>query len=229
MRYSGHSSELASHFPAIRGIYIICTYATNLSEAEDELKVALLKVESRPTTKMSSPTLTAANRSSSRTRKETARFDPEDDTAAEIRAAAVAAAAAAAAAATANNPTATTMSTAAAVVAKKKRKAAVPSSSKPAKTKKKTTAASSVARQKNAPWTAAEDQRLRTIVAEEQRQRKGEAIRWTQVAEAHGGSRTAKQARERWLHVVDPGRKQGEWTEEETALVIRLQRELGNR
>ena len=185
---------------------------------------------------MSSPTLTAANRSSSRTRKETVRFDPEDDTAAEIRAAAVAAAAAAAAAATANNPTATTMSTAAAVVAKKKRKAAisaaaVPSSSKPAKTKKKTSASSSMARQKNAPWTAAEDQRLRSIVAEEQRQRqrKGEAIRWTQVAEAHGGSRTAKQARERWLHVVDPGRKQGEWTEEETALVIRLQRELGNR
>ena len=183
---------------------------------------------------MSSPTLTAANRSSSRTRKETVRFDPEDDTAAEIRAAAVAAAAAAAAAATANNPTATTMSTAAAVVAKKKRKAAisaaaVPSSSKTAKTKKKTAASSSMARQKNAPWTAAEDQRLRTIVAEEQRQRKGEAIRWTQVAEAHGGSRTAKQARERWLHVVDPGRKQGEWTEEETALVIRLQRELGNR
>ena len=183
---------------------------------------------------MSSPTPTAANRSSSRTRKETVRFDPEDDTAAEIRAAAVAAAAAAAAAATANNPTATTMSTAAAVVAKKKRKAAisaaaVPSSSKPAKTKKKTAASSSMARQKNAPWTAAEDQRLRTIVAEEQRQRKGEAIRWTEVAEAHGGSRTAKQARERWLHVVDPGRKQGEWTEEETALVIRLQRELGNR
>ena len=186
---------------------------------------------------MPSPTPIAANRSSSRTRKETVRFDPEDDTAAEIRAAAVAAAAAAAAAATANNPTATTMSTAAAVVAKKKRKAAisaaaVPSSSKPAKTaktKKKTAASSSMARQKNAPWTAAEDQRLRTIVAEEQRQRKGEAIRWTQVAEAHGGSRTAKQARERWLHVVDPGRKQGEWTEEETALVIRLQRELGNR
>ena len=50
-----------------------------------------------------------------------------------------------------------------------------------------------------------------------------------QVAEAHGGSRTAKQARERWLHVVDPSRKQGEWTEEETALVIRLQKELGNR
>ena len=47
--------------------------------------------------------------------------------------------------------------------------AAVPSSSKPAKTKKKTTAASSVARQKNAPWTAAEDQRLRTIVAEDRR------------------------------------------------------------
>ena len=175
---------------------------------------------------MPSPTLTAANRSSSRTRKETVRFDPEADTAAEIRAAAVAAAAAAAAAAaTANNPT-----------AKKKRKAAtssaavVPSSSKATKkTKKKPTAASSVARKKNAPWTAAEDQRLSTIVAEEQRQREGEAIRWTQVAEAHGGSRTAKQARERWLHVVDPSRKQGEWTEEETALVIRLQKELGNR
>jgi hypothetical protein len=106
---------------------------------------------------------------------------------------------------------------------------AVPSSSKPVKTKKKTTAASSVARKKNAPWTAAEDQRLSTIVAEEQRQRKGEAIRWKQVAEAHGGSRTAKQARERWTHVVDPSRKQGEWTEEETALVIRLQKELGNR
>ena len=108
--------------------------------------------------------------------------------------------------------------------------AALPSSSKTAETSTKEKAtASSVARKKHAPWFAAEDQRLRTIVAEEQRQRKGEAIRWTRVAEAHGGSRTAKQLRERWLHVLDPSRKQGEWTEEETTLVIRLQKELGNR
>lgn len=183
----------------------------------------------------SSPTLTTANRSSSRARKETVRFDPEADTAAEVKAAAAVAATAAAAAAgkiTANNPTATTMSKKPSSVAKKKRKAAtsaatVPSSSMAVKKKKKKT--SSVVRKKSAPWTTAEDHRLRTIVAKEQRQRKDEAIRWIHVAETLCGSRTPKQVRERWLHVLDPNRKHGEWTEEETALVIRLQKELGNR
>mmetsp|Transcript_17768 Transcript_17768/g.41965 ORF Transcript_17768/g.41965 Transcript_17768/m.41965 type:complete len:87 (-) Transcript_17768:4-264(-) len=44
-----------------------------------------------------------------------------------------------------------------------------------------------VRKKKSVQWTATEDQRLRTIIAEEQRQRKGKQIRWAQVAEAHPG------------------------------------------
>ena len=79
----------------------------------------------------------------------------------------------------------------------------------------------------NSTWTEEEDQCLRDLVAQQKQSRK--YISWIQVARAYGPSRTSKQLRERWLNILDPTVKRGDWTEEETALVIRLQKELGNR
>ena len=79
----------------------------------------------------------------------------------------------------------------------------------------------------NSTWTEEEDQRLRDLVAQQQQNRK--SISWSAVAKEYGSSRTSKQLRERWLNILDPTVKRGDWTEEETALVIRLQKELGNR
>lgn len=78
----------------------------------------------------------------------------------------------------------------------------------------------------NSTWTEEEDQRLRDLVAQQQQNRK--SISWSAVAKEYGSSRTSKQLRERWLNILDPTVKRGDWTEEETALVIRLQKELGN-
>ena len=136
--------------------------------------------------------------------------------------------------ATADIPTATTMTSSKATVvtsAPKKKKAKTAA----------TTTTTAAAKKKSAPWTAADDQRLRLLVEQERRQQRKDqqqggqragvsgGIRWVRVAKAYGASRNSKQLRERWLNVLDPSLKRGDWTEEETALVIRLQKELGNK
>ena len=85
--------------------------------------------------------------------------------------------------------------------------------------------------QLNSTWTEDEDQRLRDIVAQHKKSGKyyRNSISWITVEKEYGPSRTSKQLRERWLNVLDPTLKRGDWTEEETALVIRLQKKLGNR
>ena len=187
----------------------------------------------------SSTTTNVSSRSASRSRKEPVRFDPGADMEAEVKATAAAAATTTTTTTTtttaAGNPTATTMTSSKATVVtsapKKNKKRVATTTATVAKKKKK----------KSAPWTAADDQRLRALVEQEQRQQRKDkqrggqragvngGIRWVRVAKAYGTSRSSKQLRERWLNVLDPSLKRGDWTEEETALVIRLQKELGNK
>lgn len=51
---------------------------------------------------------------------------------------------------------------------------------------------------------------------------------WTKLANLLPG-RVGKQCRERWLNHLDPNNNYGAWTEEEEALLIELQREIGNK
>ena len=106
-----------------------------------------------------------------------------------------------------------------------KRPATKKKKKKKKKTEKKTTADQN--QQNHNSWTEEEDQCLRDLVAQQQQHRN--SISWIAVAKEYGPSRTSKQLRERWLNILDPTVKRGDWTEEETALVIRLQKELGNR
>ena len=187
---------------------------------------------------LSSTITNVSSRSTSRSRKEPVRFDPGADVAAEVKATAAAATTTAAAA---GNPTATTMSSSKATVAssKKNKKRVATMTKEKGKKTTATTATKTVAKKKSAPWTAAEDRRLRLLVEQEQRRQKTNqqgqrpgvsgGIRWIHVAKTYGASRNSKQLRERWLNVLDPSLKRGDWTEEETALVIRLQKELGNK
>ena len=203
----------------------------NLSQAKSSHQPS---ADQSISTMLSSTTTNVSSRSTSRSRKEPVRFDPGVDMVAEVKATAAAAAATTTAA---GNPTATTMTSSKATVV-----AAAPKKDKKRKAKTAATATTTVAKKKkSAPWTAADDQRLRLLVEQEQRQQRkdqqeggqragvGGGIRWVRVAKAYGTSRSSKQLRERWLNVLDPSLKKGDWTEEETALVIRLQKELGNK
>ena len=187
---------------------------------------------------MPSPSATtahASSRTTSRSRKEPVRFDPGADVAAEAKAAA---ARAVNGADGRGKPISTTMTT------KKRPSASKKATATSKKRKSAATATTAVAKKKSAPWTAAEDQRLRLLVEQEQQRQQQQqqqqqqadhqqegrgGIRWIHLAKAHGKSRTSKQLRERWLNVLDPTLKRGDWTEEETALVIRLQKEMGNK
>ncbi|RLN86864.1 hypothetical protein BBJ28_00010065 [Nothophytophthora sp. Chile5] len=75
--------------------------------------------------------------------------------------------------------------------------------------------------QERQPWTAAEDHRLATLV-----HRHG-ARHWAVLASVLLG-RSGKQCRERWHNQLDPNVKHGEWSADEDALLVDLQRRLGN-
>lgn len=70
-------------------------------------------------------------------------------------------------------------------------------------------------------WSTTEDQRLRSLVREHG------TTQWTLVSERLG-CRTGKQCRERWHNHLDPSVVKGGWSQEEDALIVRLQSELGN-
>ena len=184
---------------------------------------------------LSSTITNVSSRSTSRSRKEPVHFDPGAAVAAEVKATAAATAATAAA----GNPTAMTMKATVASSSNKNKKRVATVAKEKRKKTAATNATKTVVKKKSAPWTAAEDRRLRLLVEQEQRQQKKNqqgqragvsgGIRWIHVAKAYGASRNSKQLRERWLNILDPAVKRGDWTEEETALVIRLQKELGNK
>jgi len=85
----------------------------------------------------------------------------------------------------------------------------------------------------NTTWTPEEDQELRQIV--EALPGRGitdtNSISWIEVAATIGTGRTAKQVRERWHNSLRPDlkRKGAPWSERETATLIRLQHEWGNK
>lgn len=54
------------------------------------------------------------------------------------------------------------------------------------------------------------------------------ADEWSALAKKLPG-RIGKQCRERWINVLDPNIKRGQWTEDEDNLLIQLQEELGNK
>ncbi|EGZ17991.1 hypothetical protein PHYSODRAFT_383342, partial [Phytophthora sojae] len=71
------------------------------------------------------------------------------------------------------------------------------------------------------PWTEHEDELLSAIVDSEG------ASQWTIVASFLPG-RNAKQCRERWHHQLNPAIKREAWSADEDALLVTLQRKLGN-
>ena len=81
-------------------------------------------------------------------------------------------------------------------------------------------AASSVSK---GAWSQNEDQRLSAAVAQHG------ASDWPKIAAIVGGGRKEKQCRERWLNVLCPGVKKGDWTEEEDRLITEGVAELGTR
>ena len=71
-------------------------------------------------------------------------------------------------------------------------------------------------------WSKSEDMQLTTAV-----QQFG-AKRWNFIAQYVPG-RTGKQCRERWLSHISPDVKNGNWTCDEINLLVRLQKEFGNK
>ena len=71
-------------------------------------------------------------------------------------------------------------------------------------------------------WSKQEDQILTNWVKEN-----GE-IHWTKAASLLKG-RTGKQCRERWMNCLKPEIRKAEWTPEEDELIIRLQKQIGNK
>ncbi|KAL7467654.1 hypothetical protein ACHAXS_007897 [Conticribra weissflogii] len=72
-------------------------------------------------------------------------------------------------------------------------------------------------------WTEKEDILLRSLVKKITTPDMG----WHNIAAKVTG-RSAKQCRERWVNHLQPNLKKGNWTEEEHALIVSLQEELGN-
>lgn len=77
-------------------------------------------------------------------------------------------------------------------------------------------------RPRRGAWTDSEDDTLRELV---QRYAEGS---WSEVASRLPG-RSAKQCRERWKFNLCPTINKADWTPEEDALLVRLQRSSGNR
>ncbi|CAN4117139.1 unnamed protein product [Withania somnifera] len=73
------------------------------------------------------------------------------------------------------------------------------------------------------PWLDEEDERLAYIVAI-----LGER-RWDALAKASGLRRSGKSCRLRWMNYLRPNLKHGHITEDEEHLIIKLQKQLGNK
>lgn len=67
-------------------------------------------------------------------------------------------------------------------------------------------------------WSATEDSKLRTLVAEWGDQR-GKNSHWDRISESMEG-RTSKDCRKRWFHSLDPTLKRGRWTSEEDRVLV---------
>jgi hypothetical protein len=71
------------------------------------------------------------------------------------------------------------------------------------------------------PWTVEEDNLLTRLVLAQG------TNNWSGLADLLT-DRTGKQCRERWHNHLNPDIKKGEWTEAEDALIVAMQRQLGN-
>jgi hypothetical protein len=79
-------------------------------------------------------------------------------------------------------------------------------------------------------WSAAEDEKLRQLIAKEDKIAKMEHgdVRWTNVAKALGGGRTSKQCRERFANHLRSNLVKGNWSASEDQLLFQLQSIHGN-
>ncbi|XP_021287951.1 transcription factor MYB14-like [Herrania umbratica] len=76
---------------------------------------------------------------------------------------------------------------------------------------------------KKGAWSAEEDDKLRSYI-----QRYGH-WNWRELPKFAGLKRCGKSCRLRWMNYLRPQVKQGNYTEEEDALIMKLHEELGNR
>jgi hypothetical protein len=74
---------------------------------------------------------------------------------------------------------------------------------------------------KKGRWTPAEDAQLVALISQG-------FNNWVQLAK-HMPGRTSKQCRERWCHHLDPNVKKGDYSPEEDAAIMDMQKRLGNR
>ena len=72
------------------------------------------------------------------------------------------------------------------------------------------------------PWTAEEDEVLRSMVEEYG------ARDWSSIALNLPG-RIGKQCRERWHNHLDPSVKSGNWTAEEDEIILKCHKKFGNK
>jgi len=70
-------------------------------------------------------------------------------------------------------------------------------------------------------WTVEEDEKLVHLITLGFRS-------WSALANSMG-SRSSKQCRERWVHHLDPGVRKNQFSQEEDAVILRVQEELGNK
>lgn len=71
------------------------------------------------------------------------------------------------------------------------------------------------------PWTAEEDERLKTWVSQEG------PTKWSQASVFING-RSGKQCRERWFNTLNPNVKKGNWSQEEDNLIFELYQKYGS-
>ena len=85
------------------------------------------------------------------------------------------------------------------------------------------------------PWLQQEDDLVRAEVQRMKRESAEGVVKWAQIAASlngiagNGSTRLGKQCRERWFNHLDPTLKKGDWSEDENATLLKLQRQLGNR
>lgn len=89
---------------------------------------------------------------------------------------------------------------------------------------------------KKGPWTKEEDEKLSALVTEQTSKAKSfmcgadisSAVDWSFIASQIPG-RSIKQCRERWSYNLSPDVKKGCWTALEDSILLRTQKEVGNR
>lgn len=72
------------------------------------------------------------------------------------------------------------------------------------------------------PWSADEDQLVRMWV------NSNGTCRWAECAAGIGG-RSGKQCRERWMNILDPNLKKGDWSEQEEEVLFRMHQRKGGK